>query len=118
MSGNPQDVADRVLTAADGDADLARQFVMLFIAELPALVENARHAAGLRDHDGLQRVAHSLRGSAATLGFMEVADAALLLETHARGEKNDAHIAAHVEKLMLACDDANSAGRAYLQRPA
>jgi HPt (histidine-containing phosphotransfer) domain-containing protein len=108
------DFANRLLSAADGDADLARQLVSLFLEELPGLRANAEGAAAAGDLAGLQRTTHMIKGCAGTLGFMQLAESARMIEEGIRAGTAVGNTPGDITALCLASENAECAARAYL----
>jgi len=76
-----------VATALDrmeGDRDLFAELVRLFVEECPAAMKEIRQALGNGDAHLLDRLAHTLKGSSASLGANRVSQASLVLEMRAR----------------------------------
>lgn len=69
------------------DLTLAREVVQLFLAKTPHYIGKITTCLVERDADGLHRHAHTLKGSAATLGAVRLA--ALAAELMALGMSND-----------------------------
>jgi CheY-like chemotaxis protein len=78
----PVEVLDEALFVShvDGDPQLLRDLVDLFLEECPRLVDEIRFALDRKDAKGVQRGAHSLRGSTSNLGAQMASEAALKLE--------------------------------------
>ncbi len=74
----------QALRRAGGDAYLLRELVELFLGECPALLADMRDAIDRQDALCLRRIAHTLKGSAGTVGATIVSEAALRLEILAR----------------------------------
>lgn len=76
------------LTAAldrvEGDRDLFAELVRLFLEECPAAMKEIRQALQNGDAHLLDRLAHTIKGSSASLGANRVSQAALALEMRAR----------------------------------
>jgi HPt (histidine-containing phosphotransfer) domain-containing protein len=73
------DKAD-VLRRLDGDEELLREIVRLFLDDSPSLVESMRVAANAHDRKGLRTAAHRMKGAAANLAATALAEAARALE--------------------------------------
>ncbi|MBP7687251.1 MAG: PAS domain S-box protein [Thermoflexales bacterium] len=58
---------------ADGDGDFALEMVNLYLESVPALIDAIRQSIAAADAPGLQRNAHTLKGSSASLGVLQVA---------------------------------------------
>jgi len=72
------------LSRVGGDVELLREVVGLFLDDYPQSLEMIREAVARGDQSGLERHAHSLKGSVATFGAEEVFQAALALEKQGR----------------------------------
>lgn len=114
MNDTQADLSNRLLSAADGDADLARQLVSMFLEELPGMRANAEGAAAAGDLAGLQRTTHMISGSAGTLGFMRLAESARKIEEDIRAGTVVGNTPCDITALRLACESADGAARAYL----
>ena len=79
------------LERVDGDRALLQEIARLFEDECPKAMAEIRAALENRDAKALQRLAHTLKGSSASLGALAVSQAAADLEHHARaGDLNAA----------------------------
>lgn len=84
-----------------GDEELLREVAQLFLEEYPVLVSQIRAAVAAGDADGLQRAAHSLKGSVSNFGADAAYHAAFALELIGRNrEMNQASTG------MMALEDA------------
>jgi PAS domain S-box-containing protein len=100
-------VMDRHLALArvDGDEILLGDLARLFLEESPKMLAAIQEAVNLRDAERLQRAAHSLKGSVATLAAQKAVEAALKLERLGRAgdlenvEKVYAALVAEIERL-------------------
>lgn len=72
------------LERAGGDEELLREIAEIYLAEYPPLLEGIRSAVDAGDADALQRSAHTLKGSLATMGAEPGAALALSLESQGR----------------------------------
>ena len=72
------------LSRVGGDVELLREVVGLFLDDYPQSLEMIRDAVARGDQSGLERHAHSLKGSVSTFGAEEAFDAALALEKQGR----------------------------------
>jgi HPt (histidine-containing phosphotransfer) domain-containing protein len=72
------------LSRVGGDVELLREVVGLFLDDYPQSLEMIRDAVVRGDRAGLERHAHSLKGSVATFGAEQVFEAALALEKQGR----------------------------------
>ena len=77
------DPAD-VLARVEGDRELLTELVEIFQSELPARMAEIARSVAEQDAAGLQRAAHTLRGSIASFGARFAAQAALALEMAGR----------------------------------
>ena len=95
-----EDVFDRerTLASVDGDMELLREVVSLFLGEYPKTMEEIRDAIAGGDPHRLNRAAHSLKGSLGNFGARATFDAALRMEMMG---KNDNLNGAGVEFLLL-----------------
>lgn len=75
------------LTNVEGDVELLQEIVGLFLEEAPRLLEGIRDAITHQERQTLERAAHSLKGSAASLGAVGVVPAAQALENLGREGK-------------------------------
>jgi CheY-like chemotaxis protein/HPt (histidine-containing phosphotransfer) domain-containing protein len=75
------DLADR----CDGDDELVREVVQLFLESSAAQLASIARAADSGDCDSLEREAHSLKGAARSTGARRVAEAASAVEKIGRG---------------------------------
>ncbi|MFA4966063.1 MAG: response regulator, partial [Thermoleophilia bacterium] len=73
-----------VLGRMEGDEAVAKRVARMFLADLPALLAGIEEAAEASDAEALALNAHTLKGSAATLGGRRAQEASLHLETVAR----------------------------------
>ncbi len=72
------------LSRVGGDVELLREVIGLFLDDYPQSLEMIRDAVARGDQSGLERHAHSLKGSVSTFGAQEAFDAALALEKQGR----------------------------------
>jgi CheY-like chemotaxis protein/HPt (histidine-containing phosphotransfer) domain-containing protein/anti-sigma regulatory factor (Ser/Thr protein kinase) len=82
----PVEVLDeaQLVSRVDGDPKLLRDLVDLFLKECPHLVDEIRVALDRKDAKGVERGAHSLKGSASNLAAQMASEAAFKLEGLAR----------------------------------
>ena len=91
------------LSRVGGDVELLREVVGLFLDDYPQSLEMIRDAVARGDQSGLERHAHSLKGSVSTFGAQETFDAALALEKQGRtGDLADAQGGLHRLEQALA----------------
>jgi HPt (histidine-containing phosphotransfer) domain-containing protein len=64
----------------EGDRELLREVVELFISESPRLMEQVRHSIVAADSHGLERSAHALKGSVSNFGARSAQALAAQLE--------------------------------------
>ncbi len=72
------------LRRIQGDEELLAHLARIFVKDHSQQVASIRHALQQSDFPGLERAAHTLKGSAATLGAERATQVALQLETSAR----------------------------------
>jgi signal transduction histidine kinase/CheY-like chemotaxis protein/HPt (histidine-containing phosphotransfer) domain-containing protein len=92
----PKAVVDTAPIFSDfADEEDMKELVTSFVAGLSMQVERLRAAQASADFDGLQRIAHQLKGAAGGYGFMQITDAASALEHAVRGREStvDANVA-------------------------
>lgn len=73
----------RQLTAP-GEPDVLAQVCQLFLEDAPARIETLRRAQAAGEAVGVQRAAHSLKGSAGNLGAKALLDVCRQLDDRAR----------------------------------
>lgn len=83
--GEVLDVA-AALERVEGDRELLEELVRLFVEGNPTAMREMRQALARRDARQLDRLAHTMKGSSASLGANRVSQAALLLEMRARSD--------------------------------
>lgn len=112
MSG-PIDAAtfDQTLEMVGGDLGFLGELVAEYRTDGAMRVADMRAALAAGDAESLRRAAHTLKGSSASLGANDLADACRVVETAARegrlddlGPKVDA-IAADLEAALSALDE-------------
>ena len=82
---------DVAMAMVGEDEDILRTIAEMFLTQGPERVEAILRAVPLGDADGLERAAHSLRGTASTLGMARVQELCLELEQlGASGRANEA----------------------------
>jgi HPt (histidine-containing phosphotransfer) domain-containing protein len=69
-----------ILARLQGDEELFRDLVALFMEDTPHLVKDAREALASGDASSLQRAAHTIKGSVSNFGAGPAVDAAWRLE--------------------------------------
>ena len=90
------------LERVGGDEDLLREIAGLFLEDYPSLISQIEKALDASDAHGLERAAHSLKGSVANFGSDAAYQAALDLEQIGRSKKleNAAEAYAHLTEVM------------------
>jgi PAS domain S-box-containing protein len=85
-AGTNHEILDEsaLLARFEGEADLLRDVVKLFMDDCPKLMDGIRGAVERNDAHGLERAAHKLKGSVANFSARASFDAALSLETIGR----------------------------------
>ena len=76
--------ASAALRNVEGDAELLAEIVKIFAAETPNLMREMRDAIVARNNKGLERAAHTLCGSASSIGAKRFSFGARKLEQIAR----------------------------------
>ena len=76
--------ASAALRNVEGDAELLAEIVKIFAAETPNLMQEMREAIVARNNKGLERAAHTLSGSASSIGAKRISFGAKKLEQIAR----------------------------------
>jgi HPt (histidine-containing phosphotransfer) domain-containing protein len=106
-----------LLERVEGDTELLREIVELFLADCPRLLDDVRSAIAADDTVALRRSAHTLKGAASNFGAAALVAAALELEAIGRGgdlggagpardrlEAAGAALQAGLEQLVAGCD--------------
>ena len=75
---------DFALDQAGGDEDLLRELLTIFSGTLAASRQKIEEALTVDDFSQMVRAAHSIKGSASSLGFSEIADMANTIESQAQ----------------------------------
>jgi signal transduction histidine kinase/CheY-like chemotaxis protein/HPt (histidine-containing phosphotransfer) domain-containing protein len=70
-----------LLSRLDGDAQLLRELIEIFLADSHSLLQQVSDAVTSRDPDALQRAAHKLSGTVSIFGSQPVMRTAVTLET-------------------------------------
>jgi HPt (histidine-containing phosphotransfer) domain-containing protein len=73
-----------LMERVEGDTELLREIVELFLEESPRLIADVQAAVTAADATALRRAAHTLKGAAANFGAAAVVAAAFELETMGR----------------------------------
>jgi len=84
--GVKQEILDEpaLLARFEGEVDLLRDVVGLFVDDCPRLMDGIRGAVERSDAGGLERAAHKLKGTVANFSARASYDAALCLEVMGR----------------------------------
>jgi len=98
-----QEILDEstVLARFEGDRELLRELVNLFLEDCPKLLDGIRGGVERGDASGLERAAHKLKGAVANFAARSAYDAALRLESIGRG--------GHLEKAAEALEQLEAA---------
>jgi two-component system sensor histidine kinase/response regulator len=75
---------EAVLARVEGDLELLKEIVELFLGEAPDLLRSIRESLERRDAASLERSAHALKGSVGNFGAKGAYETALKLETMGR----------------------------------
>jgi histidine phosphotransfer protein HptB len=84
------------------DPDLA-DIVEMFVGEMPERVEAFRDRLSRADWQGLQQLAHQMKGAAGSYGFDTVSPVAAKLESAIRDSEPEERIRAAVSELVGIC---------------
>lgn len=118
LEGDPSDAFDleAALDRVEADEELLREIMVLFLEEMPSLMEDIRHAYGSRNDGQVKRRAHTLKGSVSNFGAHAAYKAAIALEKKAEAQDRGAQGAAlnvlerEMERLQKALHDYLRAG--------
>jgi HPt (histidine-containing phosphotransfer) domain-containing protein len=86
LAGSPID-REIALARVGGDAELLREIASLFLEDYPKVMADLRDAAARGDASGVERTAHSLKGSVANFGAKNVMETALKIEHFGRNKQ-------------------------------
>jgi HPt (histidine-containing phosphotransfer) domain-containing protein len=75
---------DVALAHADGDRQLLAELSAMFLQDYPRLLDEARDSILQKDHSGLERAAHTLKGRLAFFGICRAHEQVLELEMMGR----------------------------------
>ena len=81
---------NELLAFMEGDHDLLRELIEVFLEDAPHQIDSVRRALAVRDADALYNAAHALKGSAGNFGAPDVVNRALRIEAYARQGNLDA----------------------------
>lgn len=107
----------RAMHWVGGDRQLLRELVGVFAEEAPVRLAELRRAVAARDAATLERVAHSLKGSAGLLGATSLHAASAELEDRALAKRVDgaadlvARVEAELERVLAFFRDPAWPGR-------
>jgi two-component system, sensor histidine kinase and response regulator len=111
----PEPVFDRnaVLARVEGDRELLRELVTLFLDESPGLLSEIQQSIARRDGKALERAAHTLKGSVGNFGAKRSYDVALKLEMMGRAADftNAQEAFAQLQEEIVGLDNALTALR-------
>jgi two-component system sensor histidine kinase/response regulator len=92
----PIDTAS-ALARVEGDVELLKELVALFLKDLPEMLTNLREAVTARDATAIERAAHKLKGSVGNFAAQPAFEAALKLEVLGRDGSLSEAEPAHAE---------------------
>ncbi len=98
MSSNSADASNLGL---EFDEDF-QELVEMYVDEIPERIAALQEAWDRRDLDGLQRLAHQIKGSAASYGFPEVSQLGLTVESAIKNSAPSEDIDASAHALITA----------------
>jgi HPt (histidine-containing phosphotransfer) domain-containing protein len=101
----------------DADASFQRELVREFCEQARALGERIKSAIESRDAEALHMAAHSLKGSAASVGAAHLCEAATSLDDRAREGDLQAAIE-HADALFESLDGTMEEMRAWINQAA
>ncbi|MCS6859992.1 MAG: response regulator [Abditibacteriales bacterium] len=104
----PQDIIDRaaILARVDGNVELLREIVSLFLNDCPRLMNEVHQAAARRDGQALERAAHALKSAVSLFNAEAAFEAALRLETIAHDVEVGAPASPCVEEAIRTLEEA------------
>lgn len=82
ISNSAACVFDRqaILERVGGDEDLMKEIISMFVEECPKMMAEIESAVSAKNSEGLERAAHSLKGSVSNFGAQRAYEAAYALE--------------------------------------
>ena len=86
LAGSPID-RELALSRVGGDTELLREIACLFLEDYPKVMAELRDAAARGDASGVERTAHSLKGSVSNFGAKGVIETALQIEDFGRAKQ-------------------------------
>jgi two-component system, sensor histidine kinase and response regulator len=101
------------LERVGGDEELLRELCQIFLGEYPKLLANLREAITMRDAEGVQRAAHSLKGEVSYLGAAIATETAKRLEDMGR-----ARDLTHAFEELASLEKALNSLRSAIEHPA
>lgn len=87
VAGEPIFIQEQLLRNCGGDAELAAQVATVFLADTPKQLAKLDEALAARDAKTAERVAHTIKSSAATVGGAELRESAWQCEQLGREAK-------------------------------
>ena len=103
-SALPNERYNELLALMEGDRDLLRELIGVFLEDAPQRIEGVRRALADRDAEALYKAGHALKGSAGNFGAANVVSRAVRLEALAK--ENDLEgAAAQFKSLVADMDD-------------
>ncbi|MBZ5536608.1 MAG: response regulator [Acidobacteriia bacterium] len=110
--------ASLMLSRLGGDAKLLRVLIQSFLADSPKMISEMKKALTRGDHGALATMAHTLKGSVANFGVMEIVESALKLELAARrGDLEEARIIyPNLEKVVARFEETLARAGSTLRR--
>jgi len=91
MGSLPEIDLSKAMEAVDGDSELLKELVAMFIDDYPRQMEEIQNAIEEKNSDCLTRTAHSLKGAVGNFGAKKQYDLAYQLEMIGKEERmNDA----------------------------
>jgi HPt (histidine-containing phosphotransfer) domain-containing protein len=99
-----------VLQRVDGDQELLKEVITLFLEDTPGLLAEIRLAAARGDGEALERASHTLKGSVGNFGARAAQELALALELmgrqrdFARAADTAARLDGEVKRLLPALE--------------
>lgn len=93
---------EAIYSSFGDDPDLG-ELVEMFVDEMASRVENFLKAFREKDWEGLQRMAHQLKGAAGSYGFAQITSVAGQLEDVLRGSGSEEEIKASLDNLLSLC---------------
>jgi HPt (histidine-containing phosphotransfer) domain-containing protein len=95
---------EAAISRVGGDEELLQEIARLFLDDAPSLLSAIETAASAGDAKGLERAAHTLKGSVSNFGAAETYAAALELEKQGRAA-DFAGIPERIARLRRALDE-------------